>query len=174
MKIIDPIDFITRVNDLWHNKWLLLTSGDYEKNHANTMTVSWGYFGMMWNKPMAVVVVRPSRYTFEFMEKYDSFTLTGLPEKYKKEMLLLGSVSGRDLEKVENLELTSVPSMTVSAPSFEEADLVLECKKVYWDDFKPENFVNPSIDKNYPLKDYHRMYFGEVLNVIGAENYSVV
>ncbi len=170
-KNIPVFDFVTRIHHLWYNKWFLLTSGDFEKGHYNTMTVAWGYFGVMWSKPMAVVVVRPTRYTFEFMEKYDTFTLTAFRKKFKKDLNLLGTKSGRDGDKIAETRLTAVPSKIVATPAFEEAELIIECKKVYWDDFKPENFLDPAIHEKYPLKDYHRMYFGEIVTISGTDKY---
>ena len=172
MKTIPSSDFTVRINELWNNRWLLLTSGNYEMNSFNTMAVAWGYFGIMWNKPMAVVVVQPGRFTFEFMEKYKTFTLTAFSEEYKKDLLLMGSLSGRDMDKITGSDLTPVASSVVSAPAYKEAELIVECRKVYWDDFKPENFVDLSIENNYPKKDYHRMYFGEVVHISGIENYA--
>lgn len=172
MQIIPTDEFIVQINDLWKNKWFLLTSGDFEKNHYNTMTVAWGYFGVMWNRPMAVVVVRPTRFTYEFIEQYDSFTLTAFDKKHKKDLMLLGTKSGRDGDKIGETKLTAIGSSKVASPSFNEAELIVECKKVYQDDFKPENFIDPSIDKNYPLKDYHRMYFGEVTQIRGIDAYA--
>ena len=172
MQQIKPTQFVTQINELWLNKWFLLTSGDYKKNHYNTMTVAWGYFGIMWNKPMAVVVVRPTRFTFEFMENYETFTLTAFDKKYKKDLNLLGTKSGRDNDKIAETGLSVVPSKIIPAPAFKEAELIIECKKSYWDDFKPENFLDPYIEKKYPLKDYHRMYFGEVLHILGDEKYT--
>ena len=172
MEPINPLDFTVRINELWKNKWFLLTSGNFNKNHYNTMTVAWGYFGIMWNKPMAVVVVRPTRFAFEFMELYETFTLSAFDKKHKKALSLLGTKSGRDGDKIAETNLTVCSSNIVDAPAFKEAELIVECKKVYHDDFKPENFVDQSIDKNYPLKDYHRMYFGEIVNVSGIEIYS--
>ena len=171
MKSINPLNFSVRINELWKNKWFLLTSGDLHKGHFNTMTVAWGYFGIMWNKPMAVVVVRPTRFTFEFMEAYDTFTLTAFDKKYKKDLSLLGTKSGRDGDKIAETGLTPAPALTIASPVFKEAELIVECKKVYSDDFKPENFIDPTIDKNYPLKDYHRMYFGEVVHISGIDSY---
>jgi flavin reductase (DIM6/NTAB) family NADH-FMN oxidoreductase RutF len=164
-------DFVTRIHNLWDRKWFLLTAGDFEKNHFNTMTVSWGYFGIMWNKPIAVVVVRPSRFTYGFMEQYNTFTLSAFDKKFRKDLNLLGSKSGRDGDKIAETKLTVSPSEIVEAPNFKEAELVIECRKIYWDDFKPENFLNPKIEKNYPSKDYHRMYFGEIELIKGLESY---
>ena len=105
MEPINPLDFTVRINELWKNKWFLLTSGNFNKNHYNTMTVAWGYFGIMWNKPMAVVVVRPTRFTFEFMELYETFTLSAFDKKHKKALTLLGTKSGRDGDKIAETEL---------------------------------------------------------------------
>jgi len=172
MQPINPNKFLVQINELWLNKWFLLTSGDFDKNHYNTMTVAWGYFGIMWSKPMAVVAVRPTRFTFEFMEKYDTFTLSAFDKKFKKDLNILGTKSGRDGNKIAETQLTIMSSQVVSAPSFKEAELIVECKKAYWDDFKPENFLDPEIEKKYPIKDYHRMYFGEVISISGDEKYA--
>lgn len=172
MQQIKPLQFVTQINNLWLNKWFLLTSGDYKKKHYNTMTVAWGYFGIMWNKPMAVVVVRPTRFTFEFMEAYDTFTLTAFDKRFKKDLNLLGTKSGRDGNKIAETGLHIVPSKVVPAPAFREAELIIECRKSYWDDFNPENFLDPDIEKKYPVKDYHRMYFGEVLRILGDTKYT--
>ncbi|MCK4464493.1 MAG: flavin reductase family protein [Bacteroidales bacterium] len=171
MKSIPINEFVVKVNDLWLNQWFLLTSGDYKKKHYNTMTVAWGYFGAMWNKPTAVVVVRPTRYTFEFINKYETFTLCAFDTNYNDDLLLLGTKSGRDGDKIAETKLTIMSSQKVPAPSFREAELIIECKKIYWDDFKPENFLDHSIEKNYPKKDYHRFYFGEIVEILGIDKY---
>ena len=171
-KNIAVFDFVTKINDLWSNTWFLLTSGDFDQNHYNTMTVAWGFFGIMWSKPVAVVVVRPTRFTYRFMEQYDTFTLTAFDKKYKKDLNLLGTKSGRDGDKIAETRLTIVPSRIVTAPAFAEAELIIECKKTYRDDFKPENFLDPGIHEKYPQKDYHRMYFGEVVAVEGIGKYA--
>ena len=105
MRSISVNDFLVRINDLWLNKWFLLTSGDYRKNHYNTMTVAWGYFGILWNKPCAVVFVRPTRYTYEFINKYDSFTLCSFNTSYQDDLSLLGTKSGRDGDKIAETKL---------------------------------------------------------------------
>ena len=158
-------------NHIWYSQWLLLTSGDFKSGDYNAMTVAWGSFGCMWNKPFAQVVVRHSRYTFEFMEKYDEFTLTVFPRDYRKALNLLGSRSGRDGDKISESGLTPIASRVVQAPGFEEAELIFECKKIYWDDMEPANFIDPTIDKNYPDKDYHRIYFGEIVFIQGIDQY---
>ncbi len=165
VKEIKPDSFNTEIFNLWHDQWFLLTSGDFDQKKYNTMTVAWGSLGVMWNRPFAQVVVRPTRFTYEFMEKYDTFTLCAFPEQYKEDLNLLGTKSGRDGDKIAETRLKIIPSQKVAAPSFEQAELIIECNKLYWQDIDPENFINKKIDLNYPRKDYHRIYFGEILNI---------
>ena len=160
-------NFISNNFNLWDETWLLLTSGDFLKGEFNTMVVAWGGFGIMWNKPLAMVVVRPVRHTFSFINSFDTFSLCVFPEQYRSAMNLLGTKSGRDGEKIKESGLTPIASSVIAAPVFKEAELVLECRKMYWDDLEPQHFLNPEIDKNYPNKDYHRMVFGEILRISG-------
>jgi len=161
--------FVISPVDLWLNRWFLLTAGDI--SHFNTMTVAWGSIGGMWNKPMVQVVVRPTRYTWEFMEKYDTFTLSSFPVDFKTDLMTLGSVSGRDGNKLLQTGLTVNPSRTIDAPSFVEADLVIECRKIYTTDFKKEDFIDRHINEHYPKHDYHRVYFGEIKHIEGKEEF---
>ena len=167
IKNIEFSDLNINVFDLWDKTWLLLTSGDYSENKFNAMTVAWGSFGNMWNLPFAMVVVRPTRYTFEFINTYPSFTLCAFPEDHRKALNLLGTKSGRDCNKIKDAGITPMKSEKVEAPSYEEADLVIECRKLYFDDFEPKHFLDNRIDKQYPLNDYHQMIFGEILTVRG-------
>ena len=171
MKEIPADQFVTRIHHLWNDQWFLLTSGDFNKGDYNTMTVAWGFFGIMWSKPMAVVVVRPTRYTFGFMNRYDTFTLCAFDDEHYDDLMLLGTLSGRDGDKIAKTGLTPVAATRVAAPVFKEAVLAVECKKVYTDDFKPQNFLDPYIETKYPLRDYHRMYFGEVIHIRGEDSF---
>ena len=156
---------------LWHDHWLLLTSGDFASGHYNCMTVGWGSLGTMWRKPFAQVVVRPTRYTYEFMNRYPSFTLCAFPNEYNKQLAYLGSVSGRDNDKIQQSGLTPIVAQKVAAPAFAEADLILECRKTYWQDFDNRKFLEPDIEKLYSGNDYHRVYFGEIVNILAAQTY---
>jgi flavin reductase (DIM6/NTAB) family NADH-FMN oxidoreductase RutF len=169
-----PVDkFVYRPYHLWEEQWLLLTSGDYHMAEYNAMTVAWGSFGVMWGKPFALVVVRPTRHTYQLIEKHETFTLTAFPAQYRKALQILGTRSGRDGDKIAASGLTPVPARQVAAPAFAEAELVIECRKNYWDDFDPKHFLNPEIDKNYPSRDYHRIYYGEIVVVSGIDAYTV-
>jgi len=163
---------LVKAHHLWNNQWVLLTSGDFAEGRFNSMTIGWGSVGTMWGKPFVQVVVRPIRYTYEFMERYDTFTLSTFPETYRRALQLLGSKSGRDGDKIAETGLTPMASTQVAAPSFAEAELIMECRKMYWDDMEPTHFLDPVIDKNYPQKDYHRIYFGEIVAIHGESAYS--
>ncbi|NLI92331.1 MAG: flavin reductase family protein [Peptococcaceae bacterium] len=139
--------------------WMLITAGDMQK--FNTMTASWGGLGILWNKKVCFCVVRPSRYTFDFMEKSEIFTLSFFEEAYKKVLSFCGSKSGRDVDKIAATGITPVQT-DGGGISFQEARLVIECKKVYYQDLEPNHFLAPGIEKNYNGKDYHRMYIGEI------------
>jgi flavin reductase (DIM6/NTAB) family NADH-FMN oxidoreductase RutF len=84
---------------------------------------------------------------------------------------MLGSRSGRDEDKIAASGLTPIASKVVDAPSYEEAELVIECKKMYWQDYEPEQFLNPAILLEYPKKDYHRIFFGEILDISGIKSF---
>lgn len=156
---------------LFDNQWLVLTSGDFASQQFNAMTISWGSLGILWNRPFVQVVVRPVRYTYEFMERYDTFTLCAFPRACHKALSLLGTKSGRDGDKIAEARLTPIAAECVSAPAYAEAELVIECRKIYWQDIDPTHFLDPQIDQNYPDRDYHRIYFGEVLAIYGTEAY---
>jgi flavin reductase (DIM6/NTAB) family NADH-FMN oxidoreductase RutF len=164
--------FITQPFKIWEKDWLLLTSGDYVDRHYNCMTVGWGSVGIMWGRPFIQVVVRPHRYTYQFMEQYPTFTVCAFPKLYRKALNILGTKSGRDGDKIAEAGLTPQTSTVVPAPSFAEAELVMECKKMFWSDFDPSHFIDPGIDHNYPKKDYHRSYFGEIVSLRGIAKYT--
>lgn len=170
-KPIDVAQLTIRPHDLFHHQWLLLSCGDYTKGESNTMTIGWGAFGTLWEKPFVFVAVRHSRYTFEFMEKHDSFTLAAFPNEYHQALSLLGSRSGRDGDKISASGLTPEASSIVAAPSFKEAELLVECRKMYWNDLNPVHFLDESIYDMYPNHDYHRIYYGEILQVFATEKY---
>jgi len=147
-------------------EWMLITAGN--KESFNTMTAAWGCFGILWNKPVTVCFIRPQRYTYQFTEKHEYYTLSYFSKEYKEALLLCGNKSGRDTDKVKATGFT--PLITdLGNVFFEQAKLVIECRKIYYDDLKPGNFLDKKIDKNYPQKDYHRMYVGEIVNCFEAE-----
>jgi flavin reductase (DIM6/NTAB) family NADH-FMN oxidoreductase RutF len=163
-------EFTSRVFDLWDKRWFLLTAGDFAARRYNSMTVSWGGFGIMWNKPIAMTVVRPQRHTRQFTDDFDTFTLAAFPQALKPVLDLLGSKSGRDIDKISPAGLTPTASAKVASPSYAEAELVIECRKIYFQDYNPAHFLDPVIPTMYK-GDYHRMYFGEIVAISGTEEF---
>lgn len=142
--------------------WMLITSGT--KDSFNTMTASWGGMGVLWHKPVSYIFVRPQRYTYEFLEKNKTYSLSFFDEKYRKALNICGTKSGRELDKVKEAGLTPEVSEN-GIVHFAEAKLVLECSKLYFQDINPANFLDPSINTIYD-NDYHRMYIGEITKII--------
>ena len=148
---------------LFDHDWVLVTAGSLES--FNTLTASWGGLGILWEKEVAMVVVRPVRHTFGFMESGTMFTLSAFQEKYRAALRTCGRKSGRDGDKVKEAGLTPVQGLS-GGIYFQEARLVYECKKLYAQDFDPDKFLDPRMHVFYPKKDYHRMYIGEIVNVM--------
>ena len=161
MKKIDPKDVSQNVFSLIGDQWMLITAGTAEK--CNTMTASWGGLGVLWGGPAATCYIRPQRYTKEFVDREEYFTLSFFDESYRPQLALCGSKSGRDVDKVKECGFT-VKTAECGAPYFEEASLVLVCRKLYWQDMDPDHFLDPEIDSRfYAQKDYHRVYVGEIV-----------
>lgn len=170
---ISPDDLLVRPVHLWSERWFLLTAGDFDSGRFNCMTVAWGSLGVMWNRPFAQVVVRPTRHTHGFIERYPSFTLCAFSPAHRQALVHLGTTSGRDGDKLTGCGLTAVTSTKVSAPSFAEAELILECRTIYRNQFDPAHFIDPAIDEEYPKKDYHTSYFGEIVAAWGIPAFQI-
>lgn len=160
---IKPEDFKESPFQLIGKDWMLVTAGN--ENSTNTMTAAWGGFGVMWNKNVAYVVLRPQRFTKKFVDAEDHFSLTFFADSFKKELGYLGSVSGRDEDKIKKAGLTLVHDQV--APYFSEAKIVLFCKKLYVQEYKPECFLTTELDSAwYPEKDYHILYIAEITKIL--------
>ncbi len=163
---LKPVDVYAIADNAFRliaDDWFLVTAGSIR--NYNTMTASWGTVGELWNRKVAICFIRPTRYTYEFMEKNDLFTFSFFDEKYRDVLKLCGTRSGRDIDKMAGIGLT--PKLSENGTVFfEEARLVMECRKIYHHDFDPAKFLYESIEKEYPKKDYHRMYIGEIVGVL--------
>ena len=142
-------------------EWMLITAGSAEK--FNTMTASWGAWGILWHRPVVFCFVRPTRYTYEFMETSDKFTLSFFDGIHKDALNLCGTKSGRAVNKVKEAGLVAWPKDGWVA--FEQARLIVACQKIYFQQIDPKHFLDASVDENYPQNDYHRMYVGQVQRV---------
>jgi flavin reductase (DIM6/NTAB) family NADH-FMN oxidoreductase RutF len=146
------------------HEWMLVAAGNMDDGF-NMMTASWGGMGWLWEKPVAFIFVRPQRYTFEFTERETFFTLTFYEAEYRNILAKMGSVSGRDFDKINNSGLTPVITENGSI-GFGEARIVVECRKLYSTFLEEDEFHDSSVsDKMYPSKDFHKMYIGEIINV---------
>ncbi len=157
---IQTEDISDNVFKLIGKDWMLITAG--QKDAYNMMTASWGAAGVLWRKPVIFTFIRPQRYTYEFVEKNAHFTVSFFEEKYREILNICGTTSGRDLNKmnIEGLNALQTPSESIA---FQEARLILECRKIYFDDIDPAFFQAFDIEKVYPAKDYHRFYVGEII-----------
>ncbi len=163
---IKPVEIKDNPIHLIGQEWMLVSAGT--PAHFNTMTASWGCLGELWFKPVCFCFIRPHRYTYEFMEKGDAFTLSFFEEKYKSKLNFCGSRSGRETDKVQECGFTPREAENGSV-FFDEARLVIECRKLYFQDMDPANFLDSDAMKHYPENDFHRMYVGEITRVLVAE-----
>ena len=175
MKEINYKDMKFNPFNLIGGEWMLVTAGNEQK--CNTMTASWGHLGCLWghNDPTAVIYLRPSRYTKEFVDEEGYFSLCVMDKSFKKQMAYLGSVSGRDEDKIGKAGLTPVYADRSTSGRlqgkntvyFEEAKLVLICKKLYQSELQESGFLyQDTIDVNYPQRDFHTMYVGKIEKVL--------
>lgn len=160
---ITPSDLKKTPFEMIGKDWMLVTAGTPEK--VNTMTASWGGLGVMWGKDVAFAVIRPQRYTKEFIDREETLSLTFYNDSYKEKLGILGSVSGRDRDKIKECGLTT--AFDGSTPYFEEADTVLICRKKFAQPFTKDAILDPEIlTKWYPGEDYHTLYILEIEKVL--------
>lgn len=163
MKETDIYKLKENVPELIGKEWMLITAGRME--NFNTMTASWGNIGFLWGKPVVTIYVRPQRYTLEYIEKEERFTLSFFPSQYKNALNICGTKSGRDTDKVAEAGLTPyAPEEDVV--SFEEARLVMKCRKLYKGKLEEAGFTDKTLmPKWYPGADLHYMYIAEIEKV---------
>lgn len=155
---IDPKDIKGNAVKMISDEWMLITAGD--RNGYNMMTASWGFVGEMWNKDCAIAAIRPQRYTMDFVEKSDLFTLSFYGDR-KDIHAVCGKLSGRDVNKTELCGLT--PIFSDNSVYFEEARLVLVCKKRYCRQLSADSFTQGDAVEIYPNDDRHNMIIGEIV-----------
>ncbi len=159
---IDPKTLKDNVFSITDDEWMLVTAGD--RTGFNTMTASWGGLGILWFKNVSFIFVRPGRYTYEFMEKHDTYTLSFLGDEHRDILTYCGKMSGRNVDKVKETGLT--PVFDKNSVYFNQSRMVMVCRKLYHQDIDPKNFLDPAIHDAYPNKDYHRMYVGEITDLL--------
>ena len=160
---IDPKSLERNVFSMIGDQWMLITAGTAQR--CNTMTASWGGLGVIWGGPAATCYVRPQRYTKEFLDREEYFTLAFFGEEQRQALALCGSKSGREIDKIKECGFT-VKTAECGAPYFEQAELVLVCRKRFAQAMEPENIPDDVKEKWYPNQDYHTMYIGEIVEVL--------
>jgi len=160
-KTIEPETISKNVFTLIGKEWMLITAGTVDD--WNTMTASWGGLGVLWSKNVSFCFVSNSRYTFEFMNRSELYTLSFFDPEHKKALNYCGTYSGRDVDKAAQTGL--IPMDIDQTVSFEQAKMVIVCRKIYHQDIDPDLFLDETIETNYPAKDYHRIYVGEIEKV---------
>ena len=147
-------------------EWFLVTAGD--ENGCNTLTASWGFMGHMWNRNVFTTVIRPTRYTYELIEKSEYFTASFLPQDKKDILKFCGANSGRNCDKIKEAGLT--PFYTDGTTSFEEAELIFVCRKVYAADMDMSK-LSPDLHQYYGEKfgPMHKQFIGEIVKVYSKE-----
>ena len=160
---IAPADIDLNPIQMIDKDWLEVSAG--KEGNMNLMTISWGTVGELWNKPVFIVYVSTSRYTHRFMEENDYFTVTHFPESMRDKLAYLGRVSGRDEDKVAGAGLT-VEFTELGNPIYAEADLAIECKKIYGQQFDAD--LMPAEQRQWYERNglgIHSMYIGEIIHV---------
>jgi flavin reductase (DIM6/NTAB) family NADH-FMN oxidoreductase RutF len=161
---VSPQEFSVRPFYSFEKQWFALCAG--VPGERNVMCCSWGMFGSLWGKPMAQVFVRPTRFSYHLLDRYDTFTMNALPQDLHKTLAKIGAVSGRDLDKFAEFGLTPETSPLVPTPYIAEAERVYLCRRVYSGFLDPNRFEDPKIEGNYPNKDYHKFFVGEILQIL--------
>ncbi|MGP1515257.1 MAG: flavin reductase family protein [Bacteroidales bacterium] len=162
-KLINPQDIQTNTFEMFEKNWALVTAGDL--NSYNTMTIGWGDFGILWNKPIITVYVSSSRYTKQFMDENEYFTVEFFEEQYREKLVYLGSHSGRNEDKVSKSKLTPIFTENGNA-TFKEGKIIIEAKKIYSHEFEL-NALPKDIKLWYDKRNIglHTMYIGEIVNI---------
>ena len=159
LKSIDPRELGNAIHMIGDD-WTLITA-QKQDGSVNTMTASWGFMGVLWNKPVCAVFIRPQRHTLGFVEEADRLSLTFFDEEYRAALRLCGTKSGRDTDKINDAGLTV--SHIGATPYFDQAKTVLICRKLYEDCLKPEGFIDGSlVTANYPTGDFHKVFICEI------------
>lgn len=165
-KQISPVQLAGNVFERIENDWMLVTTrrGDT----VNTMTASWGSFGIMWNKPVAFLFIRPQRFTRELLDASETFSLSFMPAEYRKELAYCGKISGYEEDKIKHCGFTL--GAENDCTYIEQSETVILCKKIFRQHMEPEAVVHEeNIVNNYSRQDFHYIYAGEITSILVRE-----
>ncbi len=165
-KSVRPEELSDNMFSLISKDWTLITAGDM--SNYNMMTASWGGVGFLWAKNVCFLFIRHSRYTYEFTEKCDTLSLNFFGLEHRETLNICGKKSGRDIDKMHELNLTPVP-LDGGGTAFAEARIIMNCKKLSTGEMSDFKFIDKSISKYYEDNDYHKIYICEITEVFVKE-----
>ncbi|RPI17446.1 MAG: flavin reductase family protein [Acidobacteriales bacterium] len=168
-KTIRYSDFFTQTTQRMRQDGLFLVTAD-AAGKPNVMTIGWGAIGSIWGRPLFIVLVRPSRFTYSRLEEVGDFTVNVPPRELAAAANLCGTLSGRDHDKFKEAGLTLIPSKQVRPPVIAECVVHYECRTLHRNDVAPEALVQAVLDDAYPAEDFHRVYFGEIVAAYADED----
>ena len=166
---VEYTTYLQETLDVMAHGGLLLACAD-EAGNPNAMTIGWGTVGVIWGKPIFVVLVRPSRFTYDLIERAGAFTVNVPTKELRDAVTFCGTVSGRDHDKFAEKGLTAVSGERVNVPAIEECVVHYECKVVHRNDVLKEVLDEEIRSSAYAAGDYHRLYFGEILGTYASED----
>jgi flavin reductase (DIM6/NTAB) family NADH-FMN oxidoreductase RutF len=162
-------DFFAQTIQRMREDGLLLVSTGTD-GKANVMTIGWGTIGCIWSRPVFIVLVRPSRYTYSRLEQVNDFTVNVLPPELAAAASHCGSVCGKDHDKFQETHLTPIPSREVRSPIIKEGVVHYECRTLHRNDLAPLALAQAVREEFYPRGDFHRVYFGEIVAAYADED----
>ena len=165
-----PLEHVPETLQALADPGLLLVSLD-ARGRPNAMTIGWGCLGVFWGRPIFIVPVRHSRYTYGCIQSTGDFTVNALPRELTEAAAFCGTVSGRDHDKFQEPGLTAAPSLHVKSPVIAECVLHYECRVLHANDLVPAAAHAEVLQSAYPEGDYHRFFFGEILSVRAEANF---
>jgi len=166
---IEITQYYEQVVEALRTHGLLLASYD-GAGKANAMTIGWGSLGVIWGLPIWIVLVRPSRYTYQCVEHSGCFTVNVPTEAMGMICATCGSRSGRDTDKFADCKITEVRSQRVLAPIIEECPISYECQVIHSNDVLPKKLADELLSGPYVNGDFHRVYYGKILRAAAEPN----
>ncbi|NLG28615.1 MAG: flavin reductase family protein [Chloroflexi bacterium] len=170
-RISVPFDHrLTKTLALLQDPGLLLAAAK-RSGEANAMAIGWATVGIIWGKPIFVAMVRPSRYTYEFIEDSKAFTVNVPSSDQRKWVEVCGTNSGRDMDKFGELHIAVSPALTVNSITLDACPMVYECRVLHYNDIVPTQLDAETDSSAYQGSNYHRLYYGEILGAFASEDY---
>ncbi len=160
---IQYTDYFEYVMNRMRSNGLLLACWK-DETQANAMTIGWGMIGVIWSRPLWQVLVRPSRYTYQLLERQPFFSVNVLTEEHNQALQICGTKSGRDTDKLTLAKLSIERGQGCGVPVIKESVIHYECQIVHRNDFIPEKMVPDIREGNYPSGDFHRVYWGQIIS----------